>query len=129
MPFTHRVGQTYSSNNGTVSSVTTTLTSDSEVAVDATIAAATTDRLVDVRVVVARLQSFVMYSSTAVTVETNSASTPTNTITIPAGGSVVWYTGAPYANPLTADVTSLFVTNSGATAANFKFAALVDATP
>lgn len=130
MALTHRIGQTYASNNGTVSSVTTSYTGDGEVVVDATIAAGATNALVNANIRVAGLKSFVFYASTACTVKTNNSTTPGNTLTIPAGGSLIWHTDASYANPLTVDVTALYVTNSNATtAAVFKMTALVDVTP
>ncbi|MDD5304990.1 MAG: hypothetical protein PHS14_17975 [Elusimicrobia bacterium] len=57
---------------------------------------------------------------------------PGDTVTVPAGGAVVWNTNDPAgSNPFkTADVTTLFVTNASATLdTNVKIRVLLDVTP
>lgn len=129
MSLTHRIGQTYSSNNGSVASVAVTLVGDGEQVFDGVIPAGATNFQVNVAIDIAVVKSFVLYSSLATTVKTNSSTTPGDTLTIPAAGTIIWWTSAPHANPLSVAVTKLYVTNPGATDCVFKATALLDVTP
>jgi hypothetical protein len=129
MALTHRVGITYSSDAGTITNTTDTYTGDGEGNFDGTIASGVTNAEVDVTVDVSAIKSFVMFSTQAVTVKTNSTSAPDNTIALTAGHQLVWTTDHIEANPLTADVTKFYITNASGSAAAVKFRFLVDATP
>lgn len=61
--------------------------------------------------------------------ETNNSGTPTDDISLLANQPLVWYTGSYHANPFTADITSLFGTNAGASAVNLYIRVITDATP
>lgn len=78
---------------------------------------------------VSALELLIVEATADCTVETNSASTPDNTLTLTAGVPVIWYPGCGHSNPLTADVTSLFVNPTAATAGVLSIKALTDATP
>lgn len=85
----------------------------------------------------AELKSILLYASKALTIKTNSSSTPDDTIDLPAGKPWAWQAGGPAegANTgqlLTADVTAFFVTNPGSTSADdttLYIRVLSDATP
>ena len=66
----------------------------------------------------ATLREVYIKSDRTLTLKTNSSSAPDDTITITAGVPLVWHYQSGLANPFTADVTSIFLTNAGATAAN-----------
>lgn len=79
---------------------------------------------------VAKMVSLVLYCATAdMTVETNSGSAPAATVNLKAGKAVVWYSDSGLANPFGGtNVTALFITLAGTTAATFEMRAVVDPT-
>ena len=77
----------------------------------------------------ARVQYFVFTSDQPVTIKTNSATSPQETITLTAGGAYAWNTGHPEADPLVGDINGVFVTNAGTALATVKIYTLINATP
>lgn len=78
---------------------------------------------------VSAIKGIVLYSDRALTVKTNSASTPDNTIVLKAGVPYVWTTDSYDSLLLTADITSLHLVNASGGTAAFQMAAVVDPTP
>lgn len=74
----------------------------------------------------AQLKALVLHATMACTVKTNSATEEDDEFTLEANKPIVWFTGGITPNPLTADVTSIFITN--AAAGSFQFYALYDPT-
>lgn len=101
----------------------------SKPALDETIPGASSDLAVTWSCDVSELDAIVVLASTDMTVETNSAGSPVNTLALKAGRPVFWFTGCGWACPLTADVTALYVTKAGAGDASLRIWALQDATP
>jgi hypothetical protein len=89
----------------------------------------TTDLLVNLEVDVSQIQVIVMMSDQALTVETNSSSAPTDTISLLANKPWIWHPNSYDANLLTTDVTALYLTNSSGSAATFELELIHDATP
>lgn len=77
-----------------------------------TIADATTDLALDIMLDVSEVTFFYALASEAMTLETNSSSSPTNTITLQAGKPYIWRTGDYNTFKLTSDVTQIYVTNA-----------------
>lgn len=78
-----------------------------------TIAASASDALVAWACDVSQLKGLFMVASGNMTVETNSGSSPGDTITLLAGVPLWWSTGLTGAtNPLTTDVTALYITST-----------------
>ena len=77
----------------------------------------------------ARTQFFVFASDQPVTIKTNSATSPQETITLAAGGTYAWNTSHSEANPLAGDVNGVFITNAGTAAATVTIYPLINATP
>lgn len=75
---------------------------------------------------VAQIKSLAIYAAVACTIKTNSSSEPDDTITMVAGEIITWDENSVYACPITADVTSLFLTN--AASGLIQFYALYDPT-
>lgn len=69
-----------------------------------------------------------MYSDQTITIETNDSGTPDDTITLTGGIPKIFYTNGP-ANPLSADVDTIFVANSSGSTATLTIIAIQDATP
>lgn len=93
-----------------------------------TIADSVTDQEVAITIDVSQIQSFFMNSTKALTVETNNASTPTDTIVLVADTPYIWRTGDYHTLLLTADVTKLFLTNASGSTATFTLECVYDST-
>lgn len=96
------------------------------------IAGSTTDKAIAVQIDASALKALLMYCTGAnLTVETNNGTTPDHSFALVAGKpGICWESNSPQANPLgSTDVTALYVTNAGATAAKFFLFAAVDPTP
>lgn len=111
-----------------------TLSPSDEVTIESgtiTVANGQTDKLVSWGGVdVSQLVHLWMHSTAAVTIETNATdASGGNTITLAADVPLLWCTGAPFTNPLTNDVTRVYITNSSGTSANVTLRAVQDGTP
>ena len=89
----------------------------------------TTDLEVNVNLDVSQIKALYMVSTQALTVETNSASVPDDTIVLVANTALVWWAGSYYTNLLATDVTAMFLTNASGSAAQFTLEVIHDATP
>ena len=106
------------------------LTGGSAIIVDESIPDSSTDLEVLFELDVSTVQSIFITSDSAVTLETNSGSTPDDTIVLVANQPVLWYVGSSLVNPLTVDITTnIFVTNASGSAARLQIIALYDPTP
>lgn len=89
-----------------------------------------TDLEIAFAVAAAKLKGIYILSDVAMTIQTNDGTTPDDTITLIAGQPYQWGLGGSVigsdASPLSADVTSIFVTNT--TAGTLDIRALVDPT-
>lgn len=85
-----------------------------------------TDLLLAWTLDVSQLKFLYIVATANMTVETNSGAAPGNTLTLVANEPVEWHTGSPITNPLTVDVTALYVTNT--TSGTLKIRALIDPT-
>ena len=106
-----------------------TLSGSGGLVIEESIAIGATDQLVSLAFVLAKLLAFYMVSDKALTIETNSASTPQETISLAAGVPFVYVPGAGLASPFAGNVTALYATNASGSAAALQIRVLVDATP
>lgn len=120
MSFTHTIGVTYKTAEGTIASTTDTYTADAEYALDDTVAASTTNKEFDLSLTKANIKSMVLYSDQAVTIKTNST-VASDTIVLAAKVQLVWNTDSQFSIPFSGNITKFFITNSGGVAANIKF--------
>lgn len=127
MALTHTVGITYKTELGTIANTTDSYSGDAESNLDDTVAGPSTDKQYNMNVVAADIVSCVFYSDKALTLKTNSTSSPGNTITLVAGKQLVWNSDHPEVAPITTNLTTLYVTNAGTTVANLKIRILKDA--
>ena len=123
-----------SSRNTSALSASKTHTPSDEVVIETgtiTIANSETDKVVNVGGIdVSQLVHVWMHSNKALTIETNhTAATGGNTITLVADVPLLWCTGAPFSNPLTNDVTVMYVTNSSGSSASLTMRFVQDGTP
>jgi hypothetical protein len=126
MALTHKVGQTYSSDAGTIAAITDTFTGDGEVNFDGSIPISTNHE-VDIAFANADVVSLLFYSDKAVTIKTNSTGSPDTTIALAEKTMLTWNATHLEANPfVAADVTKLYITNATSAAANMKIRILVN---
>lgn len=126
MPFTHIILRQYRDTSPNVISLSESVTGNDDHNIDKSMAvgtntplAYTLDRTV--------LQSLAFSSDLALTIKTNSSSSPTDTIVLVAGQVLVWSLASDGLArcPITASITSLFITNTGGGPATLKIRALV----
>lgn len=85
----------------------------SDQTVNAQVAAASTNALVKASFAASSIKLCVIIADQNCTLKTNSGSSPTNTFALIAGQPLVWLASDAYfANPFSADVTSLYVTTT-----------------
>jgi hypothetical protein len=123
--FNHQITSTYATDEGNAVSAISKYTGGTEVGFDGTVAATTDNVEVDIAWLHANVHSLLLYSSQALTIKTNSSGSPTQTLTLTAGQALVWGTDHVEANPITADVTKLFLSNDTANIATVKIRVLV----
>lgn len=128
MAFTHNVVRTYQTSGGNLSN-TVSQSADAEEARSLSVAVASPDTEVAISILYAGLKSIYISSSLALTVETNSSSAPDDTLSVPAGGALVWTAQDGTANPLTANVTKVFLTATGSGSSAVEIRVLQDSTP
>lgn len=86
-----------------------------QAAIDTNFASGSTDVLTAAAWTVANTQSLILLSSADLTIKTNSAGSPANTVTLKAGIPLIWRASAGYyANPFTVNVTAFYVTCTAA---------------
>jgi hypothetical protein len=122
--FNHTIIDSYTDDAGAVFSTSNKFTGQTEAGYDGTIAANATDFFIDIAWPTTGAQSLSLWSDTNLTVKTNSNTAPVQTINLLANVPVEWGTGMGTTNPITAAVTSLYVTNGTANPAKFKVRAL-----
>ena len=76
------------------------------------------------------LFALIIVSDQDMTLKTNDAGAPIQTFLLKAGEAIPWSKNlVGLLNPITTDVTSIFLTNSSGSAANLRIRSLSDATP
>jgi hypothetical protein len=125
--FTHSVGVLYKNDSGTITSTTHTYTDDSEIGLDGVVAAGATNKEFDVAFTLTKVISLVLFSDQALTLKTNSTSSPQDTIAIAAGKEIIFtFDGqAGGADPFAGNITKFYFSNAGTKDANVKFRALL----
>ena len=110
---------TYQDTNGNiVASISRTINGDGQSGFKEAFAAGSVNVPVAFAFIKTKAQSFVFTSDQPCTLKTNSSGTPQETITLAAGGIYAWNTAHTEVNPLVGDITALYVSVPGATAAN-----------
>ncbi|HEY1603854.1 MAG TPA: hypothetical protein VGG64_29905 [Pirellulales bacterium] len=97
-----------------------TYTGDNGDEFDLAVADGTTNHQAVLAFAVATLVSIWLTTDQDLTIKTNSSGSPTNTIALKANVPYHWATDSYQSNLLTADVTSLFITNGSGEDANFS---------
>lgn len=127
MAITHQL-QTVISDGALRISATSLETVEAATQLDVTVANAVTDGQHAFMVERTGMKSFFVSSDQDVTIKTNNSGAPIDTLTVKANKPIVWMDGIGIA-PITADITSLFITNASGSAASIKILAGWDPTP
>lgn len=112
--------------NGESISQSVTISDNGELNRNVTVANGATDFPVAATIDVSEIKSLYIHSTQNVTIETNSGGSPANTLTVTANKPLVWYVGCGLTNPLSTDVTGLFITNASGSSADVKIRIIVD---
>jgi hypothetical protein len=123
--FNHQITASYGTDEGIAVSAISKYTGTAEVGFDGTIQPTTDNVEVDIAWIRANVHALLLYSDQALTIKTNVAATPTDTVLLAGGQAVVWGTDHLEANPVAHDVTKLFLSNDGANAAKVKIRVLI----
>lgn len=108
---------------------TATITGDGEEVRVLTIPAATTNQQIIIAFTIAAMKSFFVKASSACTLKTNSTGSPDNTFSLDADSGIVWHNQMTSANPITVNVTTMYVTTPSGDPVTLEIYALVDTTP
>jgi len=102
---------------------------EKEVNIDVTVNAGVVDLEVSINIDVSLVKSIYISTDQDVLLETNSGSTPDDTVSLVADIPLSWHDTNYLTNPFGTDVVSMFFTNSGGTSANVQIRTLTDSTP
>lgn len=123
--FTHQVTAGYKGST-TVSNVVASYTGDVQIELDDDVAATTTNKEFDVAITIANIKSVCITCDKAVTIKTNSTSSPQETIVLTAGKAIIWAFDHTEAGPFLGNITKFYVTNAGSAIARFRVSALLN---
>lgn len=124
----HKITSRYSTAEGAVSEATSTYSQDGELEFEAIVPISSYQEI-DLAFPYAKVSSFMLYSSGALTLLTNTQPSGVNTISLAAGQQIVWGSDGPFANPFTTDVTKMYAHNaSGTVTPTLKIRVLLDTT-
>ena len=114
MSITHKLTFSISSDSGgTPLSGVQSEVGNTAIEQDVNYGASLTDQLLTVAFTAANVQSIFLISDKGLTIETNSGSSPVNTIVLKPGTPLAWSKSAGYyANPFTANVTAFYITTT-----------------
>lgn len=113
---------------GTTVDASVAVSGTGAIVIDESIANSVTDGLIDCAFVLARLTAFYMFSDKALTIETNSATVPQETIVLVANKPFVYVPGLGLPSPFAGNVTALYATNASGAAAALQIRVLLDVT-
>lgn len=126
MPFTHTVASQISAG-GTTTTSTNAITAGAEMNLSETITASTTDVAVSMSLDVSQAKSVYIVADQNLTLETNNATSPADTLSLVAGVPYAWQDG--YGTlAFGTDIVGLFVTNGTGTDATLQAFILFDPT-
>lgn len=78
---------------------------------------------------VSEIESIIIICDQDLTLKTNNATTPVDTLDLLAGLPYIWTVDSYFENKLTTDITALFVTNASGKVANLHLEEVHDPTP
>lgn len=128
MAFSHTIGRNWSNGQRSISAQQT-FAGDGQVSRDIAVPDELTDLEVNLAIDVSQIKAVFILSDQDVTLETNSAGAPDDTIALKANKPYIWCTDDYDSCLLTVDVTDIYLTNSSGSAATVKVEVVTDSTP
>jgi len=125
--FTWTFGVNIHTDAGTITSTTDSYTADSDIDFVNVFNAGSSNSEIDIAATLANLKALYLYADQDMTVKTNSAGSPADTINLKAKKQVTWNTDSIFAKPYTTNVTKMFVSCTNTTVLRVGF--LADQTP
>lgn len=89
----------------------------------------TTDQEVSISLDIDQIKILYIAADQNLTLETNSGSSPDDTINLLAGVPLAWHVNSYFSNPFSVDIASIFLSNSAGADAEFVLEALQEASP
>ena len=130
MAFTHKIIETWTSGNRSIATESD-YSGDAQESKDVSIPDSETDYLVNFALDVSQIQAIFILSDQDITLETNDGGSPVDTISLLAGKPYIWKKTDSYDTcKLTTDITALYITNTGnSAAARLQIEVVKDDTP
>jgi hypothetical protein len=130
MAYTFTITRSFIGPDGVTITDSKSVECDAQLAsIDVDVPASTTDQLVVWTADVSQVKALQIQADGALTLETNSAGSPADTIALLANQPYQYITGDYNALLLGTDVTALYLTNAGASSVNIKIRGGYDPTP
>ncbi len=104
------------------------ISSTGRISLEESVATGQTNRLIAFTLDVSQLKGIIINSTKDVTFETNSGSSPADTIALLANVPYVWHYQSYHPCLLTTDVTGIYITNASGATATINIEAVYDAT-
>lgn len=131
MAYEHSKSNALTTSGVTINKGNTKISAEQKVEISLEVPADSVDFLVDLDLVVARIQSlYIVCDGGNLTIQTNDGTTPADSLTLVDRQPYNWDTASYFANLFTTDITALYLTCVPAgVAIKFDLYALVDPTP
>ena len=115
--------------SGPTTTATVTVSGEGDQNIEVAVPGSTTDYHVLASIDVSQLALIYILADKALTLKTNSTSTPADTISLAVDKPFLWYSGCGLTMPFTVDITTLYLTNGTAGTGNVELHFQYDATP
>lgn len=119
MATTHTITKGWKSGSKAISK-SKDLTDSAEMSVDVATPAATTDQLTTIAISATKTTALFLVSDVDLTLKTNNATTPQETINLTAGNPLVWDSNSYHDFPFSGDVTAIYTTNAAGQQSNLN---------
>lgn len=130
MSYTHTLTSTWENAEGRILTRSNPYVGGSQgPGLDESIPDEASDLLVNFALDFSSLQSFYLVSDQVLTIKTNDSGAPDDTFVLVANEPLVWHAGSLHDNPVTVDITKLYVSNASGSAAALKWEILTNPTP
>lgn len=128
MAFDHTIKKTWSRGAASITS-SNTYSGTGQVSIDENIDDGETVLEITFALDISEIASVYLVSDQIITIKTNSSGAPDDTFVLAAGVPLVWTDDGEFANPFSADITSIFIANASGSTARLQIEAVTDATP